>query len=391
MRSRGAKRLSKSPIPPPRGTASLIIAASEIDADLLYATRLSAPDPFIFFQVGRERCVVLSDLEIDRGRRGAQVERVLSLSEVQRAMKAAGWRSAGLAEVAAWLLFARRVRSVRVPGSFPLSYAEQLRRRRLRVIAGEMPFYRERLRKQAAELRQISAALRIAEQGVLAGIECLRSSRSGPDGVLRLGAARLTSERLRTAIDQAVLAAGGLPTHTIVAGGAQACDPHEAGHGPLRANQAIILDVFPRAARSGYFGDITRTVVRGRASEALKRQWHAVVEGQRIAFRLLRAGVDGSKVHGRILEHFEAAGYATGSDGRRMQGFFHGTGHGLGLEIHEPPRVGPVPQRLESGNVVTVEPGLYYPSTGGVRLEDVVVIGRRGNRKLTRLPKFLEI
>lgn len=391
MPARGSKRYSRKTALPPRGTAVLIIATSEIDADLLYATRFSAPDPFIFFQIGRQRSVVLSDLEIDRGRRDAEVDRVLSLSEIQRKMRAARWRATGLADVAAWLLIERRVRSVLVPGSFPLRYSEDLRKRRLRVVAGQMPFYRERLRKRADEVRHITAALRIAERGVAAGIECLRSSRPGPDGILRVGGERLTSERLRTAIDSAVLAAGGLPTHTIVAGGAQACDPHEAGYGPLRANQAIILDVFPRAARSGYFGDITRTVVRGRASEVLKRQWRAVAEGQKIAFKLLRSGADGSKVHGRILEHFEAAGFPTGSNGRRMQGFFHGTGHGLGLEIHEPPRVGPVPQRLESGNVVTVEPGLYYPHSGGVRLEDVVVIGPRGNRNLTRFPKILEI
>jgi Xaa-Pro aminopeptidase len=209
--------------------------------------------------------------------------------------------------------------------------------------------------------------------------------------VLRLGVERLTSERLRTVIEQAVLAAGGIPAHTIVAGGVQGCDPHEQGHGPLRANQAIILDIFPRSARTGYFGDITRTVVRGRAGAELRRQWHVVKEGQEVAFRMLRAGAEGSVVHGAILELFEAEGFKTGFNGKRMQGFFHGTGHGLGLEIHEPPRVSPLPQRLEQGNVVTVEPGLYYPRTGGVRLEDVVVIGARGSRNLTRFPKFLEI
>ncbi len=375
----------------PRGVAVLIISASEADADLLYATRFPAPDPFIFFQVGRRRAVVLSDLEIDRGRRLARVHRVLSLSDAQRDMRAAGWRMSGLADVAAFLLERHKVRQVRVPGSFPLQHAEVLRRWRFKVVAGGTPFYRERLRKSPEEIRHLIAALRIAEEGMAAGIECLKRSRPGRDGFLRLGAERLTSERLRTAIEQAVLAAGGIPGHTIVAGGAQACDPHEEGHGPLRAHQAIILDIFPRAARTGYFGDITRTVVRGRASAALARQWKTVKEGQEIAFRELRAGVDGAVVHGGILEHFEAAGYSTGWKSGRMQGFFHGTGHGLGLEIHEPPRVNPIPQRMEAGNVVTVEPGLYFPATGGVRLEDVVVIGPRGNRNLTRFPKFLEI
>ncbi|MEE9219443.1 MAG: M24 family metallopeptidase [Acidobacteriota bacterium] len=371
--------------------AALIIAASETDADLLYATGIQIPDPFIFFQMGRRRSIVLSDLEIGRGRRQARVDEVLSLSEVERCLSVAGRLPGSLAEVAAWLLRKRGVRAVHVPGSFAIQYAEVLRRRRIRVVPGGLPFYRERLLKSAAEVRAIVAALRIAERGMAAGIECLKNARPGRDGILRLGGERLSSERLRAVIDQAVLAAGGAPAGTIVAGGLQACDPHEAGHGALRADQAIILDVFPRAARSGYFGDITRTVVRGRASEALKRQWHAVAEGQRIGLRSLRAGVRGDRVHARIQAHFEACGYRTGWNGRRMEGFFHGTGHGLGLEIHEPPRINPAPQKLRSRNVVTVEPGLYYHATGGVRLEDVVVIGARGNRNLTRFPKFLEI
>jgi Xaa-Pro aminopeptidase len=375
----------------PRGEAVLIISASEVDADLLYATRFFAPDPFIFFQVGRRRTVVLSDLEIDRGRRQARVERILSLTEVRSRMGGSGKHSEELGEAAAWLLAREGVRLVHVPGSFPVQHLPALRRRRLRAIAGGTPFYRRRLIKSAEEVRHLQAALRIAEAGVAAGIDCLRRSRPGPDGVLRLGRERLTSERLRTVIEQEVIARGGLPAHTIVAGGRQACDPHDAGSGPLRAGEAIIVDVFPRAARTGYFGDITRTVVRGRAGEELRRQWQAVEAGQRLALQMLRAGIDGACVHAAILELFEKRGFPTGRNGGRMQGFFHGTGHGLGLEIHEPPRISPLPRRLEAGNVVTVEPGLYYPRTGGVRLEDVVVIERGGCRNLTRFPKFLEV
>ncbi len=375
-----------------RGSAVLIISASEIDADLLYATRFSVPDPFIYFQVGRRTTAVLSDLEIDRGRKEARVHELVSQSDAQRRLlEEEGRGPAGLGDLAGWLLRRRGARRVHVPGSFPIQYLAALKRRGLQVLPGGAPFFSARLRKSAEEIRHLIAALRIAEKGMQAGIECLKRSRPGRDGVLRLGRERLTSERLRTVIEQAVLAADGIPAHTIVAGGDQACDPHEQGHGPLYADQAIILDIFPRAARTGYFGDITRTVVRGRAGDALKKQWNAVAEGQRVAFRGLRAGVEGQAVHGAIVEMFCARGYVTGFNGRRMQGFFHGTGHGLGLEIHEPPRVSGLPYRLQAGNVVTVEPGLYYPGVGGVRLEDVVVITRRGNRNLTRFPKYLEI
>ena len=182
-----------------------------------------------------------------------------------------------------------------------------------------------------------------------------------------------------------------MASHTIVAGGNQGCDPHESGHGPLRAGQPIILDIFPRDNSTGYWGDITRTVVRGRASEAVKRLYAVVFRAQELAFRELRDGVNGREIHEGILRLFRENGFATSRRDGRMQGFFHGTGHGLGLEIHEPPRVSAVDAKLRAGHVVTVEPGLYYWGVGGVRLEDVAVIQARGARNLTRFPKILEI
>jgi Xaa-Pro aminopeptidase len=192
-------------------------------------------------------------------------------------------------------------------------------------------------------------------------------------------------------MDIACKRAGGLAANTIVAGGNQACDPHERGRGPFRAHQSIILDIFPRDERTGYFGDITRTVVRGRASETVRKMYATVAEGQQIAFRELRAGVDGLDVHKKITTFFTTRGFKTGKQHGRMSGFFHGTGHGLGLEIHEPPRVSIVSEKMKTGHVVTVEPGLYYHGLGGVRIEDVVTINERGNQRLSEFPRQLEI
>src|SRR6185369_2497813 len=121
------------------------------------------------------------------------------------------------------------------------------------------------------EVKKISAALMMAEVGMAEGMQALSSSKIGKGGQLIYRGAPLTSERLRAVIDCAILQASGLAANTIVAGGRQGCDPHERGHGPLRANEPIILDIFPRSQKTGYFGDITRTVVRGRASEAVKK------------------------------------------------------------------------------------------------------------------------
>jgi Xaa-Pro aminopeptidase len=179
--------------------------------------------------------------------------------------------------------------------------------------------------------------------------------------------------------------------HTIIAPGVQAVDPHNEGSGPLRANEPIVMDVFPQHATSRYFADITRTVVKGKASPKVRKMFDAVKAGQEIAYRMIKDGVDGAAVHAAILDSFERQGFTTGEQGGRMQGFFHGTGHGVGLEIHEPPRVSQKADSLKAGMVVTVEPGLYYLDAGGMRLEDMVVVRRDHCEVLTKAPKILEV
>ena len=179
--------------------------------------------------------------------------------------------------------------------------------------------------------------------------------------------------------------------HTIIAPGVQAVDPHNEGSGPLRANEPIVIDVFPQHAKSRYFADITRTVVKGKASDKVQKMFNAVKEGQEIAYRMIKDGVDGMVVHNAILELFNSLGFKTGEQSGRMQGFFHGTGHGVGLEIHEPPRVSGKSDVLRAGMVVTVEPGLYYLDAGGIRIEDMIVVTPTGCRVLTEAPKVLEV
>ena len=369
-----------------------MVADTERDADMLYAVGMFVPDPFIFLRSRGRSYVVMSDLEIDRARKQAPHLQVLSLSRYQRRLRDAGAKRPGIPDVLAALLREKGIRRVVVPQSFSYGLAANLLRRHFRMKARSGNFFPEREFKSAAEVKKISAALLMAEVGMAAAIEVLRRSKIGEGGRLLYHDAPLTSEKLRAVIDTAILQEGGLASHTIVAGGSQGCDPHEQGYGPLRANETIILDIFPRSQKTGYFGDITRTVVRGRASEAIRKLYDTVFRGQTIAFRKMRAGVPTCQVHHEVQEFFEREGYRTGRQDGRMQGFFHGTGHGLGLEIHEPPRVGPSSVgMLKPGHVVTVEPGLYYPEIGGVRLEDVALITRTRPRNLTRFEKVLEI
>jgi Xaa-Pro aminopeptidase len=276
-----------------------------------------------------------------------------------------------------------------VPTNFALGYARELAANNIRTEPSNGLFWPERAAKSNKEIEMIGHALRITEAGLKRAIEVLKRSKSGPGKKLRWSGKTLTSEMLRAEIDSTILQAGGVPTGTIVAGGDQACDPHERGFGPLYANSLIILDVFPRDARTGYFGDMTRTVVRGRASEAQRKLWETVKAGQALALREVRPGIDGMKIHKAIQAFFTRRGFPTEVRKGKNVGFFHGTGHGLGLEIHEYPRLQKVV--LKERQVLTVEPGLYYPGLGGARQEDVVVVTRSGSRILSRFPKQLEI
>jgi Xaa-Pro aminopeptidase len=283
----------------------------------------------------------------------------------------------------------RGVRSALVPANFPLGFAQELAASKIRLRTTNGLFWPKREAKSDEELKLMRRALQITEAGMARAMEVLAASKAGAGKKLSWSGKTLTSEILRAEIDSAILRAGGLPANTIVAGGDQACDPHERGFGPLKGDSLIILDIFPRDAKSGYFGDMTRTVVRGRASEDQRRVWETVRKGQALALKKMKPGVDGLKLHNEVKQFFNDSGFPTEVRGGRQVGFFHGTGHGLGLEIHEFPRFQKTV--FKPGQVLTVEPGLYYPGIGGVRIEDVVVVTKSGTRMLSRFEKRLEI
>jgi Xaa-Pro aminopeptidase len=374
---------------PKAKSARLMVAASETDPDMLYATRFWAPDPFIYLERNGRRTLVLSDLEIDRARRQADANEFVMFSDLEREVQGKSKKAPPYEKVLARFLKKRGVRSAVVPANFPLGYAEELAANKIRVRATNGLFWPEREAKSEKEVEMIGRALRITEAGLKRAIEILKASKPGVGRKLRWNGKTLTSEMLRAEIDSAVLRAGGVPAGTIVAGGDQACDPHERGYGPLYADSLIILDVFPRDAKTGYFGDMTRTVVRGRASDAQRKLWETVKAGQALALKKIKAGVDGLSIHKAIQELFAKRGFPTEVRKGRRVGFFHGTGHGLGLEIHEYPRLQKVV--LRARQVLTVEPGLYYPGLGGARIEDVVLVTKTGCRILSRFPKQLEI
>ena len=385
------------PAPARREPAKLVIAGSEESADMLYATKFFVPDPFVLLVQGGRSTILLSDLEVDRGRREAAVDEVIGLSEFSKEHKKLLGKNPTLAKVAALFLKTRRVTKAVVPDTFPLATSLALAREGVTVTPPKGGiFFPARIHKTPAELDLLRDALKVTAAGMARAMEVLAAAKpaggkkAAPNAELYWGNVPLTSERLRAEIDSAILRLGGAAANTIVAGGEQACDPHERGSGPLRAGELIILDLFPRMTATGYFGDMTRTVVKGRATDAQRKLWLTVQEGQRRAIAGVRAGADGQKLHEDIKKYFKAEGFPTETRDGRHIGFFHGMGHGLGLELHEQPRYNWT-RSFQAGTVFTVEPGLYFPGLGGVRLEDVVAVTARGHEMLSSFEQRLEI
>jgi Xaa-Pro aminopeptidase len=361
------------------------------NSDLLWRSGFQAGDPFLYFERKGRKAIVASDLEIGRVRDQARVHTVLPLSRYNKRLKKRGIETPGPADVIAEIFRERKVEKVLVPGSTRIDFVTKLKKTGLKVRHREDPFFPEREIKTEEEIEKIRSAVRATEAAVTEGVAAIARS-SIRRGKLYLDGSVLTSERVRGIIDGHLLANGHLGRGTIVAGGDHAVDPHNHGHGPLLAHRPIILDVFPKCAETGYHADMTRTVVRGRIAPRVREMYDAVNDACELAFDALREGVSGKAIHEDIQALFEDRGFRTGPRDGKMEGFFHGTGHGVGLEVHERPRIsGAVDDTMRAGHVVTVEPGLYYPGLGGVRIEDLVVVRKDGCENLNSFEKSLEL
>jgi Xaa-Pro aminopeptidase len=375
----------------PAAPALLLYADSAHHADMRWLGRVHVPDAFIAVVLGKRKIAVVNALEFGRVKKDSAFDEVLPLEPLlAKAREKNPERRPGPADAITLLAARLRVRSFVIPDDFPAGLASRLTQLGLRLELADGPIFPAREIKTAAEAAAIREGNRCAALGLAAAETTLRASRIA-GGKLIFRGAPLTSERLKFAIETACLEAGALSIDTIAAGGDQACDPHERGHGPLRAHELIIVDVFPRVQASGYHGDMTRTFLKGRASDAQRALVAAVRDAQKAALKKIRAGVNGRAVHRECVELFNQRGFETKTSEHGSVGFFHGTGHGLGLAVHEAPRVSTVDYRLKAGSVVTVEPGLYYPGLGGCRIEDVVQVVSSGAKSLSSYPYEWEL
>jgi Xaa-Pro aminopeptidase len=367
-----------------------MVSESFHNANLYYVTHFLAPDNFAYVCVNGEEYLIISQMEIGRAEKESRVRNIVSRDDYGYTglLKKLKNEDAATAEMLAEFLGKVSVRSVIVPENFPLGVADRLRAEGVGVKAAEMPVEQERIIKTPEEVEKIRQVQKINEKAMARAVDIIKKSKV-KGGILQYHDKPLTSERLHREIDLVFAKNGCEATDTIASAGPRSADPHFAGAGPVPANQLIVLDLFPHSKTNRYCADMTRTVVKGKPTKEMKEMYKLVLEAQEKALKAIRPGVTGKAVDDVVCDLFEKHGFGT-TRTKAKTGYTHSLGHGLGLEVHEPPRLSQTETRkLEPGMVVTVEPGLYDPAVGGVRIEDLVVVTKKGCENLTNFSKEL--
>ncbi|SEH40863.1 Xaa-Pro aminopeptidase [Halopenitus malekzadehii] len=367
-----------------RDVDGYLIDADWEDPTQLYLSGFTGPDPFLTLYADGGVHLLVSGLEYARAKRESRADTVRRHAEYDFQY---GGRERRL-DMYADFLADVGVESVLMPDRAPVGTADGLRDRGITVaVDHEDAVASLRAVKSDDEVNRIRTAQR-ATESAMAAAESLLSEATVEDGTLVHGGDVLTSERVREEIEVTLLRHGCASEETIVAGGAHAADPHDRGSGPLSAGDAIVIDVFPRDTDTKYFADMTRTFVVGEPGDALRERYDLTVSALEAAIDAVEPGATGEDVHVAACEVYEDAGYPTlRSDPDTDTGYIHSTGHGVGLAVHEPPRLSMGAGELEPGNVVTIEPGLYDPDVGGIRVEDLVVVTTDGCEVITDYPK----
>ena len=364
----------------------LFVGDSICDADMYYLSHFLAGDPFALL-AEEKTTLLVSSMEKGRAEKESTADKVLSTSEygIMEKLKKSGKPDQAYLEVLREFLCDHGVSRVGVPNRFPAGIFQHLAQD-FDVKILESPATRYRAVKTDKEVAAITSTQRACERAMRKAVDLIAGSR--PRGeILFYQDQPLLSEQVRGIIEVSLLEDACETMDTIVAGGANAADPHMRGVGPLAANAPIVIDIFPRSKVSRYYADMTRTVLKGEASLEVREIYDAVRQAQDVGLKGIRSGVPGKEVHSSVSQIFRELGFPE-TEG---SGFTHSTGHGVGLDVHEKPSLSETGETLQTAQVVTVEPGLYYPQIGGVRLEDLVVVTENGCENLTRFEKKLVI
>ncbi|TGC11166.1 M24 family metallopeptidase [Methanolobus halotolerans] len=370
-----------------RSDAFMIVGNSN-NADMFYSTHFFASDSFAYIQTKEANEIMLVS-EMERGRaeiesRVAQV-RTLQDCNYRDKIRERGDPSIAYCDCLAEILQKHGVRRVSVPRDFPYHIAQTLKEEGFSFEAIKSPFQKLRARKSSSEVGKVRKVQDACNLAMKAAVNMIHKSEE-VDGKLNYQGYDLTSEKVRHQIDITLLDHGCESEGTIVSCGKDSANPHWEGAGVLRPDEPIVIDIFPRNKKSRYYADMTRTVIKGEASQRLEDMYEAVLVAQQVATGMIKPGLKCNEIHSKVCDIFDERGYGTSRSGSDT-GFIHSTGHGVGLEIHEAPFVGERESVLEAGNIITIEPGLYYPDVGGIRLEDLILVTDDGFENLTEMEK----
>lgn len=366
--------------------AKLIISDSVKDSNMFYATGILVPDDFIYLEKDDMKILCVDSLEFNRAQKESNIDKVINYLDYNKKAD-----KNHLAEVLIKILNKNKIKKVLVPENFKMKYAEILLANKIKIEI-KNPFFPERTLKKQTEIDKITEVQKVNEEALKKAINIIQKSKIRKDKKLNYLNKVLTSEFIKEILNIGFLRGNCSAEMNIVSCGRDTADPHQAGKGPIFANQPIIIDIFPRSQTDKYFSDMTRTIVRGKAAPEIKKMYQAVLEAQESAISHIKHNVKCNEIHKIVENIFLTRGFKTNQQGKNIQGFIHGTGHGVGLDIHELPFINANSNNaLEKGNIVTVEPGLYYPKIGGVRIEDMVLVTKNGCKNLTKFPKILEI
>jgi len=362
--------------------ATILAGIADTNNTLYWRVGFSAGDPMAIVELpedkGGQSILILRDIEMKRARQSARVDRVACPAEFEPETGLSGDRETATAQAAAECLSRAGVRSVIADRTLPLIFAEMIHKAGIAVECDTDMYVRERRSKSDDEIEHLLHAQQTTHGAVEMACRLIASAQADADGTLLHKGEPLTAERVRLAIDLYFLERNFTNPPSIIACGSAGADCHNGGSGPLRTGSPVIVDIFPRSRETRYCGDCTRTVVHGDISDEILAMHATVRAAKAAATAKVSAGVTGEAIHRETLRVIQDAGYEVGLHGEEDPlsrcSMPHGTGHGIGLDVHEPPLLDFKGPKLIAGDAVTIEPGLYRRDMGGVRVEDIVVV-----------------
>jgi Xaa-Pro aminopeptidase len=370
----------------------------QINSALYHRIRFLVGDPAAYIEMpaadgGLKSLLILRDIEMGRARRFARAQQVACPADYAPEGGLSGDRETATAQAAAECLRRAGVSRVVADRTLPLIFADIARSAGIAVECDMALGVADRRSKDAEEISHVRQSQQATEEVVERTCRLIARASARADGVLLHEGSPITSERMRAMINHWFIDMGYVNPPSIIAGGPVGADCHDHGQGELRTGQPVIVDIFPRNATTLYYGDCTRTVVHGDIPSEVARMHAAVVAAKQAGMAAARAGTTGEDVHKATIAAIVAHGYKTGLPPANAPDDYcamtHGTGHGVGLEVHEPPLLDFKGPPLLEGELVTIEPGVYCRTIGGVRVEDVVLIRADGCETLNRLPEGL--